>query len=101
MQSRPYVVVDGFVLIVFYLYACCLSVLLTSTVTAQPYHIWNDRIITDLDEIANKCNAYFINIGQSLSEQIHATRSSDEYLNNRTNTVFIFTEVNEECIDSI
>ena len=49
--------------------------------------IWNDRIITDLDEIANKFNTYFINIGHSMSEQIHATRSSDEYLNNRTNTV--------------
>ena len=63
--------------------------------------IWNDRIITDLDEIANKFNTYFINIGHSLSEQIHATRSSDEYLNNWTNTVFNFTEVSEECIASI
>ena len=36
-----------------------------------------------------------------MSEQIHATRSSDEYLSNRTNTIFNFTEVNEECIDSI
>ena len=49
--------------------------------------IWNDQIITDLDEIANKFNTYFINIGHSLSEQIHATRSSDEYLSNRTNTI--------------
>ena len=62
---------------------------------------WNDRIITDLDEIANKFNTYFINIGHSLSEQIHATRSSNEYLSNRTNTIFNFTEVTEECIDSI
>ena len=58
------------------------------------------RIISDLDEIANKFNTYFINIGQSLSEQIHTARSSDEYLSNRTNTIFNFTEVNEECIDS-
>ena len=63
--------------------------------------IWNDRIITDLYEIANKFNTYFINIGHSLSEQIHASRSSDEYFNNRTNTVFNFTEVSEECIASI
>ena len=63
--------------------------------------IWNDRIITDLDKIANKFNTNFIIIGHSLSEQIHATRSSDEYLSNRTNTIFNFTEVNEECIDSI
>ena len=36
-----------------------------------------------------------------MSEQIHATRSSDEYLSNRTNIILNFTEVNEECIDSI
>ena len=36
-----------------------------------------------------------------MSEHIHAARSSDEYLSNRTNTIFSFTEVNEECIDSI
>ena len=36
-----------------------------------------------------------------MSEQIHTTSSSDEYLNKRTNTVFNFTEVSEECIDSI
>ena len=48
--------------------------------------IWNDRIITDLDEIANKFITYFINIGHSLSEQIHTTRSSDEYINQRTNS---------------
>ena len=63
--------------------------------------IWNDRIITDLDEITNKFNTYFTNIGHSLSEQIHATRSSDEYLSNRTSTFFNVIEVNEECIDSI
>ena len=39
--------------------------------------IWNDQIITDPEEIANKFNTYFINIGPSLSEQIHATCSSD------------------------
>ena len=42
-----------------------------------------------------------INIGHSLSEQIHATRSSDEYLSNMTNTIFNFKEVTEKCIDSI
>ena len=36
-----------------------------------------------------------------MSEQIHATRSSDEYLSHRTNTIFNFTEVTEQCIDSI
>ena len=58
-------------------------------------------MITDLDEIANKFITFFINIGHSLSEQIHATRSSDEYLSNRAKTIFNFTEVTEECIDSI
>ena len=36
-----------------------------------------------------------------MSEQIHTTRFNDEYRSKRTNTVFNFTEVNEECIDSI
>ena len=36
-----------------------------------------------------------------MSEQIHATHSSDGHLSNRTNTISNFTEVNEECIDSI
>ena len=63
--------------------------------------IWNDRIVTDLDEIAITFDTYFINIGHSLSEQIHATCSSDENLNDRTNTVFNFTEVSEEYIASI
>ena len=36
-----------------------------------------------------------------MSEQIHATRSSDQYLNNRANRIFNLTEVDEECIDSI
>ena len=36
-----------------------------------------------------------------MSEQIHTTRFIDEYLSNRTNTIFNFTGVNEECIDSI
>ena len=42
-----------------------------------------------------------MNIGHCLSEQIHATRSSDEHLSNGTNTIFNFTEVNEEFIYSI
>ena len=31
----------------------------------------NNRIITDLDDIANAFNAYFVSIGRSLSDQIH------------------------------
>ena len=40
-----------------------------SRTTAQ--FILNNRIITDLDEIANEFNAYFVGIGQLLSVQIH------------------------------
>ena len=32
--------------------------------------VWNNGIIIDADEIANKFKTYFINIGHSLSEQI-------------------------------
>ena len=49
-----------------------------SRTTAQ--FILNNRIITDLDEIANEFNAYFVGIGQLLSEQIHSDSSSQEYL---------------------
>ena len=37
----------------------------------------NNGTITDPDGMANQFNKYFINIGHSLSEQIHVTRSSD------------------------
>ena len=63
--------------------------------------IWNDQIITDLDDvmvIANKFITYFINVGYSLSEQIHATRSSDEYLNDRTNTIFNFKKLMKSAL---
>ena len=36
-----------------------------------------------------------------MSEEIHATRYSDEYLSNRTNTVSNVRQVTEECNDSI
>ena len=38
--------------------------------------VWNNGIITDPDKTANKFNTNYIYIGHSLSEQIHATRSS-------------------------
>ena len=44
-----------------------------SRTTAQ--FILNNRIITDLDEIANEFNAYFVGIGRLLSEQIHSDSS--------------------------
>ena len=61
----------------------------------------DNRRLTNPDEIANEFNAYFINIGRSLSDQIQSQRSSHEYLGDRANTNFTFTAANEECIDTI
>ena len=63
--------------------------------------LMDNRRLTNPDEIANEFNAYFINIGRSLSDQIQSQRSSHEYLGDRANTNFTFTAVNEECIDTI
>ena len=63
--------------------------------------VWNNRAITDMNEIANEFNRYFISIGHSLSEKIQSVHSSEEYLGQKANTVFKFIVVNEECIDKI
>ena len=63
--------------------------------------VWNNHAITDMNEIANEFNRYFISIGHSLSEKILSVHSSEEYLGQKANTVFKFTVVNEECIDKI
>ena len=61
--------------------------------------LMDNRSLTNPDEIANEFNAYFINIGPSLSDQIQSQRSSHEYLGDKANTNF--TAVNEKCIDTI
>ena len=58
----------------------------------------DNRTLTNPDEIANELNAYYINIGRSLSDQIQSQRSSHEYLGNKANTNFAFTTVNEELL---
>ena len=63
--------------------------------------VWNNHAITDMNEIANEFNRYFISIGHSLSEKIQSVHSSEEYLGQRASTIFKFTVVNEECIDKI
>ena len=64
--------------------------------------LMDNRRLTNPHEIANEFNAYFINIGRSLSDQIQSQlRSSHEYLGDKANTNFTFTAVNEECIDTI
>ena len=72
-----------------------------SRTTAQ--FILNNRIITDLDEIANEFNAYFVGIGRLLSEQIHSDSSSQDYLlqRNKLNMNFNFVQVNEVYIDNV
>ena len=34
--------------------------------------VWNNRVITDMTDIANEFNRYFIGIGHTLSEQIQS-----------------------------
>ena len=63
--------------------------------------LMDNRRLTNLDEIANEFNAYFIYIGRSLSDQIQSQRSSHEHLGDKANTNFTFTAVDEECIDTI
>ena len=63
--------------------------------------VWNNHAITYMNEIANESNRYFISIGHSLPEKIQSVHSTEEYLGQKANTVFIFTVVNEECIDKI
>ena len=64
-------------------------------------YLLNDQTLTNMDEIANEFNKYIINIGCLLSEQITSGHSSDEYLNNKTELVFIFTPVTEEYIANV
>ena len=72
-----------------------------SSTTAQ--FILNNRSITDLDEIANEFNAYFVGIGRLHSEQIHPDSSSQDYLlqRNKPNMNFNFVQVNEVYIDNV
>ena len=54
--------------------------------------ILNNNTITDLDEIATEFNKYFINIGRSLSDQIHSIHSSLDYLpkQHKPTSIFFF-----------
>ena len=66
----------------------------------QQFFICN-RAVTNPDEIANEFNKYFVNIGRLLSEQITSPHTSKEYLGNKSNVLFRFTPVNEDCIGNI
>ena len=64
-------------------------------------YLLNDRILTNMDEIANEFNKYFIYIGRLLSEKYTSGPSSDEYLYDTTKLVFNFTPVTEDCIANV
>ena len=54
-----------------------------------------------MNVIANEFNRYFISIGHLLPEKNQSVHSCEEYLGQKANSVFKFTEVNEDCIDKI
>ena len=60
-------------------------------------------MITNLDEIANEFNKYFINIGRSLNNRIHAVTTSNNYLlqHNKPETTFNFVSVNKVYIHNV
>ena len=64
-------------------------------------YLSSDRTLTNMDEVANTFNKYFINMGRLLSEQITSRHSSEEYLNNITELVFNFTPVTEDYIANV
>ena len=61
----------------------------------------NNSVITDPTIIANQFNNYFINIGKSLSNQIHSNKSFNSYLNTPSENIFKFTSVDENTIINI
>ena len=60
-------------------------------------------MITNLDEIANEFNNYFVNLGRSLNDRIQAVTTSDDYLlqHNKPKTTFNFVSVNKVYIDNV
>ena len=64
---------------------------------------WNIRIITDPDEIANNCNSYFIKILviHYMNKYMQLVQVMNILEISRILFLYNFTEVSEECIDSI
>ena len=61
----------------------------------------NNGTTSDPEVIANTFNEYFINIGESLADQIPEAPHFDVYLNNSSETAFSFQHVTEEKISII
>ena len=60
-----------------------------------------NRAVTNPDKIAIEFNEYFVNIGRLLSEQKTSPHTSEEYLGDKSNVIFRFTQVNKDCISNI
>ena len=60
----------------------------------------NNDTITNMDETVKEFNTYFIKIGRTLSDQIHSTHSSLDYLpqDKKTTSSFVFNPVSKEYI---
>ena len=61
----------------------------------------NNGTTSDPEVIANTFNEYFINIGESLADQIPEAPPFDVYLNNPSETAFSFQHVTEKKISII
>ena len=57
----------------------------------------NNDTIANIGEIVKEFNTYFINIGRTLSDQIHSTHSSLDYLSQhkKTTSSFVFNPVSK------
>ena len=70
---------------------------LKQTITHLDFVIDNP-IITDPEEIAITVNAYFLNIGQSLSDQIDYAYTYDQYLTKPTHSRITFDHGSEKLL---
>ena len=74
---------------------------LNRNIRKQTQFSHNNRTTSDPEVIANTFNEYFINIGESLADQIPEAPLFDVYLNNPSETAFSFQPVCEENISII
>ena len=68
---------------------------------SQVEFIVGNHIIRDTDEIASHFNDYFINISNTLLQQIQLTHSFDHYLNEDASSRLPFHPVNKEYISKL
>ena len=56
----------------------------------------NNQTISDKNQMTEKFNNYFINIGTKLAEQIMSTKNFNEYLDRPASTLFYFHSIEEK-----